>query len=116
MKCFCEKELEYFSVSPDKIKTYKCPNDHGSVCMKNNEIISYNFIWDADVRARDRYRLSYSGDNTTISKQDTNSRGYYVGIYKTMISIPRKIELVTENDVVQIEKMIARLEQLKAFA
>lgn len=117
MRCHCFFELSlYNSHHNSDPKTYECKYGHMSVCYKDNVVTKYTIIWDEDIRARNRYKLTYNDNRTVLSKQDKTNNSYYSSPYSIILVVDRKIDLIVEQDVVQASRMIEGLNKLKAFA
>lgn len=87
-----------------------------SVSIKDGVIFKYDIIWDEDVRARNRYKLTYHDGKTILFKQDKTNTRYYSSPYSVILELENKIDMIIHNDTVQAARMIEALNKLKVFA
>ncbi len=130
MNCHnCKRELTIVK----ECSTYtqvECPENHATVFYKDNKILEYNLLWDADVHAKERFWINafddtiYSNTYHCIKRYGCNSligtiilkctygRPYHLDkIFELNDFIPLEIK----DNIIQLNSLVPRLKRLKAF-
>ena len=92
-------------------KKYECPNAHAQVVFHFHNIEKYILYWDADEFAKERYRLEGSFGSTCLYLKKYNDRGYL-----KILEMDHILPLQIEEETIQLNDVVRRLQKLKAFA
>lgn len=130
MQChLCQRKLINISDDNHHLEVkLQCPEDHCVITYIDNKIINYSLLWDADSEAKERYWIDSYNDNFAFNKVarfEPHSKNESTSIYKSTYGRPYRyskileleyfIPLEIKNDIIQLNNVIKRLNNMKAF-
>lgn len=123
MKChICNRYLECKNSALAYV-LLTCPEDHAQVILHNSNIVEYKVMWDDDPEAKTRYwiaswsciptlQFNKTKDKATIITSCSYGRPYK---QSKILEFDYFTKLEIKNDTIEINSIIKKLKNLKAF-
>lgn len=103
----CNKEVEKISDT-----NWECPGVHAQLVINNDKLVSYRIFFEYKGRM---HKLRGANDETTLLKRSQGKHSHYYD-YDRILSIPKLVELIIEDNILQIERMMDKLKKLVIFS
>ena len=107
-----EEIVNYNQFKKSNTDILECPNAHSLIQIQNNSIVNYKIYIDKDQFAKERFFIKSHNNYTYIYKKQSPN---FIHRYKPILTLDYFIPLPLHNNVIQSDKLLERLYNLKAF-